>query len=119
MRARKLLNAVAVSLAVFLLPACGGGEEEQAGEASMTAATAEVEIADFEYVPETITVAAGDEVTWTNADDAPHTATAEEGSFDTGDLDRAEEGRVTFDAPGTYSYYCRFHAFMKGTVEVR
>jgi len=25
---------------------------------------------------------------------------------------------VTFDEPGTYPYYCRFHAFMKGTVEV-
>ncbi len=66
-----------------------------------------------------MTVEAGTEVNWTNSDDAPHTATADDESFDTGDLDKGDSGSVTFDQPGTFSYYCRFHPFMKATVEVQ
>jgi plastocyanin len=57
-------------------------------------------------------------VTWTNQDFAPHTATADDGSFDTGRLDQGETGSVTFDQPGTYTYTCTFHPNMKGTVVV-
>ena len=49
---------------------------------------------------------------------ALHTATGDDEAFDTGDLDLDEQGEVTFDEPGSYPYYCRFHAFMRGTVEV-
>ena len=62
---------------------------------------------------------AGTEVTWTNSDDATHTATADDGSFDTGDLDKGDSKTVTFDEPGSFTYYCRFHPFMKATVEVQ
>ena len=89
----------------------------------MTAAAAQstdkVDIADFAFDPETITVKAGTKVTWTNSDDATHTATADDGSFDTGDLDKGDSKSVTFDKPGTFTYYCRFHPFMKATVEVQ
>ena len=116
--ARRLLSLLCVvAFAGLVLAACGEDEEPAAtsGEAS---ATTEVDIANFEYVPETVSVSAGDMVTWTNSDEAPHTATADDEAFDTGDLDRGDEGEVTFDTPGSYPYYCRFHAFMKGTVEV-
>ena len=83
------------------------------------AATDQIEIADFKYDPETVTVDAGTEVTWTNSDDAAHTATADDSSFDTGDLDQGDSNSVTFDEPGTFTYYCRFHPFMKATVEVQ
>ena len=66
-----------------------------------------------------ITIDAGAELTWTSSDDAPHTATADDGSFDTGTLKRGDEAHVSFDEPGTYTYYCRFHAFMNGTVAVQ
>ena len=49
----------------------------------------------------------------------PHTATADDSSFDTGDLDKGDSKSVTFDKPGTFTYYCRFHPFMKATVEVQ
>jgi plastocyanin len=115
----------------------GCGEDEEptataaqttAGEANATAgeaqaenaeATDEVEISDFEFRPEAITVEAGTKVTWTNGDEAPHTATADDGSFDTGTLDLDDAAGVTLDEAGTYSYYCRFHPFMKAAVEVR
>ena len=118
--ARRLLSLLCVvAFAGLVLAACGEDEEPAATSGEEASATTEVDIADFEYVPETISVSAGDTVTWTNSDEAPHTATADDEAFDTGDLARGDEGEVTFDEAGSYPYYCRFHAFMKGTVEVQ
>jgi plastocyanin len=97
----------------------GCGDDEESTTTAAHATTDEVEIADFEYGPEAIAVDAGTKVTWTNADEAPHTATADDGSFDTGTLDLDDSADVALDEPGTYSYYCRFHPFMKATVEIR
>jgi plastocyanin len=77
-----------------------------------------VEIKGFAFNPATITVPAGTTVTWTNQDAAPHTATADDKSFDTGRLDQGQSGSFTFDTPGTYTYTCTFHPNMKGTVVV-
>jgi plastocyanin len=99
---------------------CGSGDEDAtATAATQAASTGAVEIADFAYGPQRITVDAGTEVTWTNSDDAAHTATADDGSFDTGDLDKGDARNVTFEKAGSFTYYCRFHPFMKATVEVR
>lgn len=77
-----------------------------------------VEIVEFEFVPEEITVPAGTTITFTNQDKAPHTATADDTSFDTETLDQGDSADLTFDDPGTFSYFCRFHVFMKGSVVV-
>jgi plastocyanin len=63
-------------------------------------------------------VSAGTAITWTNLDKAPHTATARDESFDTGTLKKNQAGEIALDDPGTYAYYCRFHQFMNGTIEV-
>jgi plastocyanin len=108
---------------------CGGEEGSSTasisgigpGAASAPAAesTDRVEIADFEYAPEAITVSVGTKVTWTNSDQAAHTATADDGSFDTATIDKGDSAAATFDTAGSYAYYCRFHPFMKATVEVQ
>lgn len=85
-----------------------------AGDASASA----IEIKDFAFNSATIEVPVGTTVTWTNQDSAPHTATADDGSFDTGRLEQGQSGSVTFDQPGTYTYTCTFHPNMKGTVVV-
>lgn len=77
-----------------------------------------VEIVDFIYEPEEITVAAGETVVWNNQDDAAHTATADDRSFDTDTISGGDSGKLTFDEPGEYAYFCVFHPFMKGTVVV-
>jgi plastocyanin len=97
--------------------AAGGGSSS--GSSGAATQTDKVEIADYKFDPDPIEVDAGTKVTWTNDDDAPHTATADDGSFDTDTLDKGQSGSVTLDQPGTYTYFCRFHAFMKGTVEVK
>jgi len=105
--------AVSAALAFAGVAGCGDdGEEEQkmAGDA--------VEIVEFNFEPEEITVPAGTTITFTNQDEAPHTATADDSSFDTKELGKGDSAEATFDEPGTYPYYCRFHAFMKGSVVV-
>ena len=97
--------------------AAPGGTPAAAGDQAGVGASA-VGIKDFAFNPATIEVAAGTTVTWTNQDTAPHTATAEDGSFDTGRLDQGQAGTATFDQPGTYAYICSFHPNMTGTVEV-
>ena len=79
----------------------------------------EVSITGFEFAPADIEIAAGDTVAWGNHDLAPHTATDSEGDWDTGTIERGEEARVTFKAPGRYSYFCVYHPHMTGKIMVR
>ena len=83
------------------------------------AQSSSVTITDFEFSPATITVNVGDTVTWTNEGPTMHTATAEDGSFDTGNLEQGESGSATFNDAGTIPYICTPHPFMKGRVVVR
>jgi len=80
--------------------------------------TVEVEIKNFAYSPATITIKVGDTVKWINIDSVSHTATANDGSFDTGYLSQGQSKSITFDRKGVYDYYCRPHPWMKGKVIV-
>jgi len=60
----------------------------------------------------------GDSVTWTNRDEAPHTATGGGGSFNTGNLEQGQSGSHTFSSAGRFPYICALHPTMKGTVVV-
>jgi plastocyanin len=83
------------------------------------AASASVSIRDFEFAPGSVTIDAGDTVTWNNQGPTPHSATADNGSFDTGILDDGQSGSHTFDQAGTFSYFCTPHPNMRGTITVR
>ena len=83
------------------------------------AADGSVTISDFKFSPKTVTVNEGDSVTFTNDGPTLHTATAEDGSFDTGNLNAGDSDTVTFDSAGTIAYICTPHPFMKGTVVVQ
>jgi plastocyanin len=61
------------------------------------------------YLPNPSTVTADSKVTWNNKDIAPHTATATDGSFDTGILNVGSSGSVTVRAQGTVPYRCTIH----------
>ncbi len=85
----------------------------------MLAAVLTVAIKDFAYTPKTLTVSVGDSVHFINKDDEAHTATLEGGGFDSGGLDTGESFTYRFTKPGTYSYFCSLHPYMKGTIVVR
>jgi plastocyanin len=85
---------------------------------AVAAADTGVTIVDFEFQARSVTVNVGDTVTWTNNGPTPHSATADDGSFDTGIMDAGQSGSHTFDAAGTFSYICTPHPNMTGTVTV-
>ncbi len=109
------LLALAVGLALSGI-GCGGGSGTDTGS---NATSEKVTISNYEYDPATISVPVGAVVQFTNRDSTPHTVTSKEsGVFESGPIDTGKTGRITLEEPGTYTYYCAFHPFMKGTIKV-
>jgi LPXTG-motif cell wall-anchored protein len=94
-------------------------EEPEPAPIAQASADAAVTISDFEFSPASVTVNVGDTVTWTNEGPTLHTATANDGSFDTGNLDAGDSASHTFNEAGSFAYICTPHPFMKGTVVVQ
>ncbi len=101
----------------------GGGdddidEDDVAAQTALAqpAGTNEIRIIDEQFVPNTITVQAGESVTFVNADDDEHTATGP--GFDTGEMDPGVSVTITFDTAGSFDFVCQFHPEMRGTVIV-
>jgi plastocyanin len=78
-----------------------------------------VHVRDFAFMPDTITVMAGQSVLFVQDDATPHTVTASDKSFDSGNLDQHQTWAHAFAKPGTYAYVCSYHPNMKGTVVVK
>ena len=83
---------------------------------------ATVVIKDMKFIPSTVKVAPGEPVNWVSEEedeDMVHTATADDGSFDTGNLKTGQTSKP-FPFTKTTSYYCKKHPkSMKGVVEVQ
>ena len=69
--------------------------------------------------PKTYTVAAGDAVSFINDDDDAHTATADDGSWDSEGLNQGQKWSHTFAKSGKVTYHCTVHPFMHGTLVVQ
>ena len=111
---------VAIGLGALAMGACGGGgsnDGNAAPERSSTTAPS-VDIEDFAYAPDPLRVDAGTTVTFTNRDEFDHTVTAKDKSYDSGTLAEDATFERTFDAPGTYAYFCAIHNSMTGSVVV-
>jgi plastocyanin len=65
-----------------------------------------------------VSVSAGQMVSWTNMGSQAHSATAADGSFDTGLVAPGASAPLEFDTPGVYAYTCTPHPWMKGNVAV-
>ena len=75
------------------------------------------------YIPSSIVIEKGEQVTWINEDSAFHSVTsgfydAPTDLFDSGHLDPFESYTLTFDDVGTYDYFCTLHPWMQGQVIV-
>src|SRR5258707_4695243 len=78
-----------------------------------------IEIKDFAFNPQTITVKSGEKVTWINRDEEPHTIVSVGKQFKKSTaLDTDQEFTITAGAPGTYEYFCSVHPKMTGTIVV-
>ncbi len=83
------------------------------------AASASVTIGKFAFAPATITVKAGQPVTFTNSDPVAHTSTSADDGWDSGEIAPGGTFMTTLQQPGTYTYHCSIHPFMQGTVVVQ
>jgi plastocyanin len=81
--------------------------------------TFDVAIRNFVFSLTITTIKVGDSVKWTNFDVVTHTATADDGSFDTGLLNKGESKTIAFNTSGTYSYHCIPHSWMIGKIVVK
>ena len=70
------------------------------------------------YSPGTLTVAAGTTITWVNQDVVIHTVTGDGSLFDSGSMRPGDRFSFTFTTPGTFTYGCLPHTYMRGTVVV-
>lgn len=109
----------ATTTTVTTTMAAGGddGAEGGSGEASTGSGDA-VTISGFTYSPATLTVASGAEITVTNEDEAVHTLTAKDKSFDTGNLAQGQSASVTIEGSGEIPYFCTIHEYMTGVIRV-
>jgi plastocyanin len=125
------MGVAVVAVAVILVGCSSGGTTTTAGPTggivttvpsgggSTGGATVEVKMEGMAFSPQTVTIKAGDTVTWTNMDQPPHNATAVDSSWKTSTLATGETGSVTFATAGTFPYICTIHPNMTGTVIVQ
>jgi plastocyanin len=106
---RRLTYVAALALVATLALAPSAGAQGK---------TMKVSIEDFFFSPANMTVAPGTTVKWVNNGQAPHTSTADDGTWDSGTLQPGESFSFTFDQPGTYTYHCNIHPNMTGTITV-
>jgi plastocyanin len=143
MELKPLLTAALVALSLGLAACGSGGSDSTSSEAETTppagaettteeaestesenapsgeaSKSEKVDIVEFTYQPDPVVVQVGGKVIWQNQDTAPHTATADDGSFDTGTIEKGKIGSETFKEAGTFTYFCEIHPTMHGTVEV-
>jgi plastocyanin len=97
-----------------------GGHSSGQPSWSQPTTTATVGAYDNRFTPETVNVQLGTTVRWVNHGHHPHTVTANDGSWDSGDIQPGASYSATFNHPGTYYYYCRHHTQdrMQGVVVV-
>lgn len=77
-----------------------------------------IEIRSFEFVPARPAVKAGDVVVWKNKDIVPHTATAKDESWDSGEIASGGEWQMIVTADMLADYYCIFHPTMVASLDI-
>jgi plastocyanin len=125
---RSLLLALAIAV---ILAACGSGAgdttttgapatttQPESTTISEGGAEASISISDFLFsAPASIAV--GTTVTVVNNDDISHTWTSEDDVFDSGSLGQGDTFEFTFEEPGDYAFFCKFHqSQMTGSIAV-
>lgn len=122
-RFRRGARAAVVTAAVGLslvAGACGGNSDSSTKTAAPAGAGGgrSLTIKDFAFSPDPLEVPKGTVVKVTNNDDAAHTATADDGAFDTGTLAQGESKEITLSKAGDFAFHCSIHDYMKGVIRV-
>lgn len=116
---RTRLVAALVAVTLPLLGVASTLHARAAAPAVHAHATVQVAIQNFAFSPQTITVAPGTKVVWTQKDSIAHTVTSDDNAFPgSSDLAQNQTYSYTFAKPGKYTYHCAVHPNMVATVIV-
>jgi len=111
MKRPQLISIAATALLLLLLPLFVGAKGKPT--------TVHVNIKGMKYDPASVTIKAGDTVTWTNADQRDHRVAAADGSFSSGNIGPGATYSFVFSKAGKFEYSCSLHPRMKGVVIVQ
>jgi plastocyanin len=126
----KALSGLGVGALALAFAACGGSSDNSGGTtdnsspadntpAAVTIAVQSDPTNVGKFSPTPASAKVGDTVKWSFDDDQnQHTATAEDGSFDSGNKGKGESFTFKFTKAGTFAYHCTLHANMKGSITV-
>jgi plastocyanin len=114
-RAVKILTFQASALVAGALMMATLADTARAAPAPAAAVT----IGNFTFKNQLLTVKPGTVVTWTNADDIPHTVVSKDGLFKSKVLDSGDKFSFTFAKAGQFGYFCSLHPHMTGTIVVK
>ncbi len=133
---------LAATASILLFSACGSDDTSSSDTSPAETATADsvaetstddtasdapagggalVGIKDSRYDPTDISIAAGESVTFTNNDGYDHTVTSKDDSpieYNSDTFGEGETFEQTYDEAGSYSFFCKIHPTMRGTVTV-
>ncbi len=122
---QKLTKVIIASIFLILIISFAAGCTQQTSSSTEVTASGglgiktDVEIKNFKFNPETVTIPAGTTVIWTNNDSTNHTVVSTTGNeMDSGSLNPGETFAHMFNVPGTYEYHCSIHTTMVGKVVV-
>ena len=90
-------------------------EEPMVTDEPESGSTQSVRVVDSAFEDREITVTVGTTVMWTHSGNFPHTVTADDSSFDSGNLASGNVFSVTYNEVGTFPYYCSYHGGPNGS----
>ena len=112
-----VLTAIGACAALAILLTIGGIRYRAADAAEAST----VQIENYQFLPNTLTIPVGGSVTWVNRDGDVHSIAADDTppTFKSGGLDTDDKFSFAFTKAGTYAYHCSLHPHMTGKIIVR
>ena len=101
------------------MPAPGTGTGTGTTGDATPAKSEKVSMTDGKFEPATLNITAGTTVRWSNDDKVPHTVTSDKGTWGSNEIPPGGDFTATFTQPGTFTYHCKLHKDMKGTIVVK
>ena len=116
-------QTITVTATISPVPATTKPPATPISQAQASVSDNTVTIKDFTFSPQTITVKAGAIVRWENSDPVAHRVVFTDPTgniikYDSSILSPSQSWSQKFNTPGTYTYYCKIHPQMTGTVVV-
>ena len=118
-RLARSLAVLAIAAVAVGSTACGSDKKKSAATTGNATTGTVITIKDFKFSPNPLKAKAGATITVKNDDSTTHTLTADDKSFDTGEVANGTSGKITLPGKAaTVKYHCQIHDFMKGSIEV-